>query len=600
MKKNLLILPMIGLILVLVCPNASGQTWNLTWSDEFNGTGAPDSTKWDRPQYNRQDNPDGPDGWWDQDDSYLEGGNLVIRVRRVPNRNADSDPYDYSVGAIRTLGKFMPTYGKFEIRAQMPVMQGWWVAFWMMQGNQNQVGNGGVDGSEVDIFEGWGWTDKISHAVHWDGYGPGSGSVSSIEDIPGIRTGWHTFTLIWNPSIYKFYVDGIERWTTTGAGVCNQPGYIKLTGEISTKPAAITDNWARNPEGVPYPDYYLVDYVRYYSASPGVVFYQNVGYGGASSQSIQPGTYTMAQLANMGVPNDWASSIQIPDGWMVTMYEHDNFTGQSWTLTGDASNFAVLANSANDKVSSCVIQYVGANLALNKPATQSSTFGLPTAVAASAADGNKDGDFFHGSVASTSDNSTNQPWWQVDLGAAAKINAINVWNRTDCCSSRLTNYHIFVSNSPFTSATVAGTQAQAGVKDYFHAGIAGTPSSIVVNDTGRYVRLQLESTDVAINLAELQVYGTLINTTARLNANNKVSSSNNHSTIQVYPNPAVSVIHVSGAAAGSNFRIVNSSGQTVHNTTQKDINIEKLAKGVYFLQITSGISRQTIKFVKHQ
>lgn len=597
MRKILLILQMIGLILTLVCPNVSGQTWNLTWSDEFDGTGAPDSTKWTREDYLRRPNANGPDGWFDPADAYLEGGNLVIRVRRVPNRNADSDPYDYSSGAVITYGKFMPTYGKMEIRAQMPTMQGWWVAFWMMQGDVFHVDNSGVDGSEVDIFEGWGWTDRISHAVHWDGYDAAHQYVSTLENIPGILSGYHTFTLVWDPSIYIFYVDGIERWRTTGGGVCNQPGDIILSGEIGTDPWAIADFWARNPEGMPYPDYFLVDYCRVYSASPGVVFHQNVGYGGASSQSIQPGTYTMAQLAGMGVPDNWASSLQIPNGWTVTMYEHDNFSGQSWTLTGDTPNFAVLSpTSANDKVSSCVIN---ANLALNKPATQSSTLtGLPTAVAASAVDGNTDGNFFHGSVASTSDNSTNQPWWQVDLGAPAKITAVNVWNRTDCCSPRLTNYHIFVSNSPFTSATVAGTQAQAGVKDYFHAGIAGTPSNIVINDTGRYVRLQLESTNVAINLAELQVFGTLTNTSARLSAIDRASSDNNQSTVTVFPNPAVSVIRVSGAAAGSNFRIVNSDGQIMHNTTQTYINVESLAKGVYFLQITSGSNKQTVKFVK--
>lgn len=597
MRKNILILQMIGLILTFVCPNVSGQTWNLTWSDEFDGTGPPDPAKWDRPEYMRHNNWNGPDGWWEQDDSYLDSGNLVIRVRRVPNRNADSDAYDYNTGAIRTLGKFTQTYGKFEIRAQMPIMQGWWVAFWMMQGDVCRLGSGGVDGSEVDIFEGWGWTDKISHAVHWDCYGAEHRLVDRNEYIPGIRSGWHTFTLVWNPSIYIFYVDGIERWRTPAGGVCNQPGYIKLTGELSTNSPAISDSWAKNPEGVPYPDYFRVDYVRVYSASPGVVFYQNTDHGGASSQSIQPGTYTMTQLAGMGVSNDWASSVQIPNGWMVTMYEHDNFSGQSWTLTGDTPNFAVLSPmSANDKVSSCVID---TNLALNKPATQSSTLtGFSTAAAASAVDGNTDGNFLHGSVASTSDNSTNQPWWQVDLGAPAKIATVNVWNRTDCCSPRLTNYHIFVSDSPFTSATVAGTQAQAGVKDYFHVGIAGTPSSIVINDTGRYVRLQLESTDVAINLAELQVYGTLMNTSARLKANDRVSSDNNQSTVTVSPNPAVSTIRVSGAAAGSNFRIVNSNGQTVHNTTQTYINVESLAKGVYFLQITSGSNKQTVKFVK--
>src|SRR5688572_18850703 len=179
MTKKIL-LQLVVLILAMVCSKASGQTWNLTWSDEFNGTGAPDPTKWDRPEYNRRNNPSGPDGWWEQDDSYLNGaGQLVIRCRRVANRNGDGDPHDYNTGAIRSMGKFTQKYGKFEIRAQMPTKQGWWIAFWMMQGNVSNVGSGGVDGSEVDIMEGWGWTDKINHAIHWDGYGAAHQAVDA-------------------------------------------------------------------------------------------------------------------------------------------------------------------------------------------------------------------------------------------------------------------------------------------------------------------------------------------------------------------------------------------------------------------------------------
>ncbi len=243
------------------------SNWVLTFLDEFDGTGAPDPTKWDRPEYNRKNNSSGPDGWWSCEDSYLDGnGNLIIQIREIPNKNADSDPYDYSVGAIRTYGKFTQKYGKFEMRAQLPTQQGWWVAFWMMQGNQGSVGNGGVDGSEVDIMEAWGWTDKINHAIHWDGYGSAHQSVGTSAYPPGIREGFHTYTLIWDPDMYYFYIDDIEVWRTTGGGVCNQPGYIKITGECSTEAWAIDKSWSNDPAGATYPDYFLVDWIRVYQA----------------------------------------------------------------------------------------------------------------------------------------------------------------------------------------------------------------------------------------------------------------------------------------------------------------------------------------------
>jgi len=237
----------------------------LIWSDEFDGTGIPDPSKWDRPEYNRRPNAKGADGYWSKEDSFLDGkGNLVIRVRKIADKNNDGDPYDYSVGAIRTLGKFTQKYGRFDIRCQLPKQQGWWVAFWMMQGNVSSEVNAGVDGSEVDIMEAFGWTNKINHAIHYDGYGAAHKSVSKSELIPGIREGFHTYSLEWYPEMYVFFVDGKEQWRSTGGGVCNQPGYIKVTGEISTEDWAINNYWSNDPAKATYPDSFKVDYVRVY------------------------------------------------------------------------------------------------------------------------------------------------------------------------------------------------------------------------------------------------------------------------------------------------------------------------------------------------
>jgi beta-glucanase (GH16 family) len=237
----------------------------LTWSDEFDGNGAPNPSKWDRPEYNRRPNSAGPDGWWSKEDSYLDGnGNLVIRVRKIADKNKDGDPFDYSVGVVRTQGKFKQLYGRYDIRCQLPKQQGWWVAFWMMQGNVGSEVNAGVDGSEVDIMEAFGWTNKINHAIHYDGYGAAHKSVGKDELISGIREGFHTYTMDWYPDKYIFYVDGKEKWRTKGGGVCNQPGYVKITGEISTESWAINSYWANDPSKASYPDSFVVDYVRVY------------------------------------------------------------------------------------------------------------------------------------------------------------------------------------------------------------------------------------------------------------------------------------------------------------------------------------------------
>jgi alpha-L-fucosidase 2 len=92
------------------------------------------------------------------------------------------------------------------------------------------------------------------------------------------------------------------------------------------------------------------------ASSAGVVFYQDTQYGGTAGQSLAVGTYTEAQLAAKGVPNDWASSVQIPSGRTVIMYANDNFAGTSWTLTANTPDFTQLSPSANDQMSSCKVQ----------------------------------------------------------------------------------------------------------------------------------------------------------------------------------------------------------------------------------------------------
>lgn len=148
------------------------------------------------------------------------------------------------------------------------------------------------------------------------------------------------------------------------------------------------------------------------------------------------------------------------------------------------------------------------NLALAGTATQSSTWNGN--VASRAIDGVTSGNYPSGQITHTDLGS--QPYWTLDLGAVKQINSIKLWNRTDCCSSRLTNFHVFVSDSAFTGTTVAASQGQAGVLDKPFAGTAGTTETFSIDRTGRYVRVQLSSTAVTgenvLSLAEVQVFGT--------------------------------------------------------------------------------------------
>jgi predicted alpha-1,6-mannanase (GH76 family) len=89
------------------------------------------------------------------------------------------------------------------------------------------------------------------------------------------------------------------------------------------------------------------------TSTTGVTFYQNASYGGTAGMPMIKGNYTLSQLNAKGVLIEWASSMRIPAGWTVIVYQNDNFTGTSWTFTGDTS---WIGAAANDQMSSCKIQ----------------------------------------------------------------------------------------------------------------------------------------------------------------------------------------------------------------------------------------------------
>jgi hypothetical protein len=144
------------------------------------------------------------------------------------------------------------------------------------------------------------------------------------------------------------------------------------------------------------------------------------------------------------------------------------------------------------------------DIALGQPATESSTWSSPgytSGDAWRANDGGTDGNYADGSVAITFYNTN--AWWQVDLGSSHNINTINVWGRTDCCTN--SNYYLFVSDNAFTSTDLQSTLHQSGVSNWYQSATMGSPTSLSISRTGRYVRVQLAGTNY-LSLAEVQVF----------------------------------------------------------------------------------------------
>jgi len=149
-----------------------------------------------------------------------------------------------------------------------------------------------------------------------------------------------------------------------------------------------------------------------------------------------------------------------------------------------------------------IIQGTERNLAFKKTARQSSTgYG---GTADRAVDGNHDGNYGANSVTHT-DNAPNE-WWEVDLGGLKQIRAIKIWNRTDCCSERLSNFYVMISPNYFSNSSLQTTLHDHSIWKHHIPGVAGRETTIPASVNGRYVRIQLAGQNW-LSLAEIEVFG---------------------------------------------------------------------------------------------
>jgi hypothetical protein len=134
------------------------------------------------------------------------------------------------------------------------------------------------------------------------------------------------------------------------------------------------------------------------------------------------------------------------------------------------------------------------NFALHKSASQSSTYvnGIYSGAASLAVDGKTDGNYLDNSVTHTL--STAQPSWEVDLGTPQDVGDVVLYNRTDCCSDRLSNFALEVTDSSNVKYT------------YPYSGAVGEMLRIKVNrkDISR-VKVQLLGSG-PLSLAEVHVF----------------------------------------------------------------------------------------------
>ncbi|XP_019620358.1 PREDICTED: adhesion G-protein coupled receptor G7-like [Branchiostoma belcheri] len=155
-------------------------------------------------------------------------------------------------------------------------------------------------------------------------------------------------------------------------------------------------------------------------------------------------------------------------------------------------------NLAEDRKFICQASPSGVNLALGKPAYQTSS----DAPADRAVDGNTDGDFFAqpGTCTHTVDGGETDPSWWVDLGQSYMVDRVVIFNRIECCSGRLNPFNIHIGDSDQVSENPkCGGDHQINVN---------RPSISVscLGMKGRYVGVRLPGFHRILTLCEVLVF----------------------------------------------------------------------------------------------
>lgn len=146
------------LLFLLIPVGLSGQTeWQLVWSDEFNADGLPDTAVW---SYDNGFARNEEAQWYQEGNAYCKDGKLIIEARKEEGRRnpwyeAGSNDWrkkrefiEYTSSCITTSGKKEFLYGRFEVRAKIPVSGGAWPAIWTLGSGMEWPSCG-----EIDIME---------------------------------------------------------------------------------------------------------------------------------------------------------------------------------------------------------------------------------------------------------------------------------------------------------------------------------------------------------------------------------------------------------------------------------------------------------------
>jgi len=331
---------------------------------------------------------------------------------------------------------------------------------------------------------------------------------------------------------------GGPRIYTTGGNVADIPSGARL--DYSLGVTAFDNSWAGSLPNGSYSEEMIIDYTRFYGFSGNNLNTSPQWQDEFNNNSLDHGKW---QVAN------WT--------FAVTQFTQDNIRFEDGKLYLRINRGTVANTNTNTNTST-------QNLALSGQASQSTT--RHGGDANKAIDNNTNGNWSAGSITHTA--TQNNAWWQVELAQTSEIDRIEIYNRTNCCSDRLSNFTVSVLN-----------ENDAVVWSQFYANHPSPSLSINLDAVGKSVRVNLNGT---LSLAEVKVYGTAGN-----------SNNNNNETGGNSENTGSNIVHITkrnstghaldGGNGGKNGQNVYLWGANQNNVNQQWVEFDR-GNGYYSYQ----------------
>jgi len=186
------------------------------------------------------------------------------------------DNYQYTSGNLTTHDSFVQTYGVYEINAKVPAGQGLWVDFWLLPEN-------GSWPPELDVMEiNDGNPTSLNTGIHTDSTGQIT-AIGTGTPIPNAATGFHTYTVDWEPNTITWYFDGNEVFQTATPADMHQPMYMLIDLEVGGP-------YGNPTSSTQFPASLQVNYVRAYATTAAAPVLSQISPATSGNQLVLTGT----------------------------------------------------------------------------------------------------------------------------------------------------------------------------------------------------------------------------------------------------------------------------------------------------------------------